>query len=197
MFTGIIDATGKVVRVEREQNNVHYTIESPVSKELKIDQSVSHSGACLTVVQQTGDTHTVTAVAETLKRTNLGAWAPGTLINLERCLPMNGRLDGHIVQGHVDTVGTCVDIQEQGGSWRCTFRYEPTALHLLVDKGSVCINGISLTVVEPHDDLFSVAIIPYTWEHTNFHTLRAGDQVNLEFDVIGKYIGAYMERLKG
>lgn len=192
MFTGIIETLGTVRTVAREQSNVHFTIESPISGELSIDQSVSHNGVCLTVVALGEGAHTVTAVAETLARTNLGDWKAGALVNLERCLPMGGRLDGHIVQGHVDTTATCIEVLETGGSWRFTFRYQPSPEHLLVDKGSICINGVSLTVVEPEQDVFSVAIIPYTWEHTNFKTLRAGDSVNLEFDVIGKYVTRYM-----
>ncbi|MCC6462843.1 MAG: riboflavin synthase, partial [Saprospiraceae bacterium] len=178
--------------------NVHFTVESPISGELKVDQSVSHNGACLTVVA-TGrqpDFHVVTAVQETLLRTNLGAWQEGTLVNLERCLPVGGRLDGHMVQGHVDTLAQCIEVLETGGSWRYTFRYSPSPEHLLVDKGSVCLNGVSLTVVEPRQDLFSVAIIPYTWEHTNFQRLQAGDTVNIEFDVIGKYISRYLSLYK-
>ncbi len=196
MFTGIIESIGKVAAVEKDRSNVHFTIENPMAHELKIDQSVSHNGACLTVVEVGGGWHRVTAIAETLSRTNLGKWEVGTLVNLERCLPMNGRLDGHIVQGHVDDVAECVEVAETGGSWRYTFRYRPTPEHLLVDKGSVCLNGVSLTVVEPHDDLFSVAIIPYTWEHTNFKTLRAGDTVNVEFDILGKYISRYLALYK-
>lgn len=192
MFTGIIEALGTVHAVERDRSNVHFTLESPISNELKVDQSVSHNGVCLTVVAVADGRHVVTAVEETLRRTNLGAWQAGTLVNLERCLPIGGRLDGHLVQGHVDTVATCAEVLETGGSWRFTFRYQPSPEHILVDKGSVCLNGVSLTVVEPHDDLFSVAIIPYTWEHTNFKTLRPGDGVNIEFDVIGKYIARYL-----
>jgi riboflavin synthase len=208
MFTGIIESIGTVKAIEPDRSNVHFTIESLISHELKIDQSVSHNGVCLTVVglehqqskisnpQSSIYAHKVTAVEETLRRTNLGKLEIGNLINLERCLPMNGRLDGHIVQGHVDDTATCVEVSETGGSWRCTFRYRPTPEHLLVDKGSVCINGVSLTVVEPHDDLFSVAIIPYTWEHTNFKTLREGDAVNVEFDILGKYISRYLALYK-
>lgn len=188
MFTGIIEALGKVQRVEKDRENVHFTIESPISGELKIDQSVSHNGVCLTVVGLSEGAHTVTAVAETLLRTNLGAWQPGTLVNLERCLQLGARLDGHLVQGHVDALAECLEVAETGGSWRFTFRCPAGQESLLVDKGSVCLNGVSLTVVEPIGDRFSVAIIPYTWEHTNFKTLRAGDTVNIEFDIIGKYI---------
>lgn len=196
MFTGIIESLGTVKAVEKDRSNMHFTIESPISQELKIDQSVSHNGVCLTVVGLDDGWHRVTAVGETLRRSNLGKWEVGTLVNLERCLPMNGRLDGHIVQGHVDDVAECVEVVETGGSWRFTFRYRPSPEHLLVDKGSVCLNGVSLTVVEPRDDLFSVAIIPYTWEHTNFKTLRAGGSVNVEFDILGKYISRYLALYK-
>lgn len=192
MFTGIIESLGKVKSIEKDRLNVHFTIESALSGELKIDQSVSHDGVCLTVVALADGCHTVTAVDETLRRSNLGAWAVGKKVNLERCMPMGGRLDGHIVQGHVDTTGRVVEVLETGGSWRYTFQYQPTPEHLLVDKGSICINGVSLTVVEPAGDLFSVAIIPYTWEHTNFQDLQAGDAVNLEFDIIGKYIARHL-----
>jgi riboflavin synthase len=194
MFTGIIETLGEVVQVAQDRTNVHFTVASPISNELKIDQSVSHNGACLTVVEilQFGPhqrwAHKVTAIDETLRRTNAHNWQAGTLLNLERCMPMGGRLDGHIVQGHVDAVATCVSVEDLSGSWRYTFRYQPTPEHLLVDKGSVCINGVSLTVVEPHDDLFSVAIIPYTWEHTNFQQIQPEQPVNIEFDIIGKYI---------
>ena len=190
MFTGIIEALGRVKEIEKDQSNVHFTVESAISAALKVDQSLSHDGVCLTVVAVENDCHRVTAIDETLRRSSLGVWAPGSLINLERCLPMGGRLDGHLVQGHVDDVAECVAVTETAGSWRCTFRYRPTAEHLLVDKGSVCINGVSLTVVEPRDDLFSVAIIPYTWENTNFKQLRPGIKVNIEFDIIGKYVAA-------
>ena len=198
MFTGIIEALGTVRHIEKDRSNVHFTVESPISSELKVDQSLSHNGACLTVVA-TGrqpDFHVVTAVQETLLRTNLGSWQEGTLVNLERCLPLGGRLDGHMVQGHVDALAHCIEVLETGGSWRYTFRYQPSPEHLLVDKGSVCLNGVSLTVVEPRQDLFSVAIIPYTWEYTNFQRLQAGDSVNIEFDVIGKYISRYLSLYK-
>jgi riboflavin synthase len=192
MFTGIIESLGKVNAIEKDRSNVHFTVESPISHELKIDQSVSHNGVCLTVVGLGDGWHRVTAVEETLRRSNLGKLEIGNWINLERCLPMNGRLDGHIVQGHVDDVAECVEITETGGSWRYTFRYRPSPEHLLVDKGSICLNGVSLTVVEPREDLFSVAIIPYTWEHTDFKTLQVGDTVNVEFDIIGKYIARHL-----
>ncbi len=188
MFTGIIETLGTVQTVERQGQNRVFSVESPLSGHLKIDQSLAHDGVCLTVVGIGDGTHTVVAVAETLARSTLGAWQPGTRVNLERCLAVGGRLDGHLVQGHVDAVGTCLSIQEMGGSWQITFAYPPEQGNLLVDKGSVCLNGVSLTVVGPTAEQFSVAVIPYTWEHTNFHALRPGDQVNLEFDIIGKYI---------
>jgi riboflavin synthase len=190
MFTGIIEALGKIKNIEVDRSNVHFTIESTISQELKIDQSVGHDGVCLTVVAVDENSHRVTAIAETLNRTNLGTWQVGTLINLERCLPFGGRLDGHLVQGHVDDVAECVAVEDRAGSWVCTFRYHPALERLLVDKGSVCINGVSLTVVTPETDLFQVAIIPYTWEHTNFQQLRPGSGVNIEFDIIGKYVAA-------
>ncbi len=192
MFTGIIEALGKVVAMERAGTNVHITIESPISHELKVDQSVAHDGVCLTVVGCDAHTHTVTAIEETLQRTAIGLWAPGRLVNLERAMPANGRLDGHIVQGHVDATGICTGIESRHGSHYVHFEYEPRPEHLLVDKGSICINGVSLTVVSPEDNRFSVAIIPYTWQHTNFHQLREGERVHLEFDIIGKYIARHL-----
>lgn len=191
MFTGIIEALGRVTDIQHEGNNVHFTIHSAISKELKIDQSVSHNGVCLTVVALGEDTHTVTAIAETIKRSNLGELSVGSPVNLERSMRSDGRLDGHIVQGHVDATGICEAVEEAGGSWYYRFKYQPSEEHLLVDKGSVSINGVSLTVVDPVNDLFSVAIIPYTYEHTNFKVLQPGHSVNLEFDVLGKYIAKY------
>lgn len=197
MFTGIVESLGRISALEKDRSNVHFTVESPLAGELKIDQSVCHDGVCLTVVA-VGDTwHRVTAVEETLRRSNLGQWREGGLVNLERCLPLGGRLDGHLVQGHVDTTGTVAEILEEGGSWLFTFRFEPAPERLLVDKGSISVNGVSLTVVKPQLDSFSVAIIPYTWEHTNFHRLKVGHTVNLEFDIIGKYIGRYMALYRG
>lgn len=193
MFTGIIEALGTIENIEIEGTNYHFTINSPISKELKIDQSVSHNGVCLTVVACDEQSHTVTAIKETLDRTSLGNWAKGQKVNLERAMKADARLDGHFVQGHVDTVGKCVEIQEVDGSWYFKFEYEPTEEHLLVDKGSICINGVSLTVVSPEDKYFSVAIIPYTYEHTIFHQMNVGDTINLEFDVIGKYIAKYVQ----
>lgn len=197
MFTGIIEAMGTVRRIAREGGNVHFTIESPISGELKIDQSIAHSGVCLTVVSLEAGAHTVTAVEETLNRTNLGGLQPGSLVNLERAMMAGSRLDGHIVQGHVDATATCIAVDERDGSWYYRFRYLPSEEHLLVDKGSVSVNGVSLTVVEPREDVFSVAIIPYTYEHTNFRDIKAGDTVNLEFDIIGKYIARYVKLYGG
>lgn len=191
MFTGIIEASGEVQKIRKEGTNVHFTIASPVSEALKIDQSVAHNGTCLTVVELGEGTHTVTAIEETLKRTNLGEWSEGSNVNLERAMKADARLDGHMVQGHVDATAVCTEVEVRDGSWYFRFKYQPTDEHLLVDKGSICINGVSLTVVEPVEDRFSVAIIPYTFEHTNFKDLKAGDQVNLEFDIIGKYIARY------
>lgn len=191
MFTGIIESLGTIKNIRTEGSNIHFTIASAISHELKIDQSVSHNGVCLTVVALEDGAHTVTAIQETLNRSNLGALKNGSLVNLERAMLANARLDGHLVQGHVDTTAECVEIETLEGSWYYRFRYTPTEAHLLVDKGSICINGVSLTVVEPQDDLFSVAIIPYTFEHTTFKTLQTGHHVNLEFDIIGKYIARY------
>ncbi len=188
MFTGIIEAGGELIAVERDGSNLHFTLKSPISKELKIDQSLAHDGVCLTVVNQEGDTHVVTAIDETLRRTALSEWKPGRLVNLERAMQLGARLDGHIVQGHVDDVGVCTAVEPQDGSWLFSFSFNPRHAGLLVPKGSVCINGVSLTVVEPTKDTFQVAIIPYTYEHTNFGQLQPGMKVNLEFDILGKYI---------
>ena len=192
MFTGIIETTGRVTGIEKEGTNVHFTLESTIGKELKIDQSLAHDGVCLTVVALDDNRHTVTAVEETLLRSNLGQWKTGSRVNLERAMASNGRLDGHIVQGHVDATGLCTKVEELDGSWYFHFEYEPSPEHLLVDKGSVCINGVSLTVVAPSENRFKVAIIPYTFEQTNFQQIRPGDRVNLEFDIIGKYISRYL-----
>lgn len=186
MFTGIIEQLGVVKNIRKEGGNIHFTINSPFTHELKIDQSVAHNGCCLTVVEISGDEYVVTAIQETLDKTNLGTWEVGTKVNLERCMQMNGRLDGHIVQGHVDTVGTCSEIEDQNGSWKYTFTYDSEMV--TVEKGSITVNGTSLTVVDSEKGKFSVCIIPYTFEHTNFHTLKVGDKVNLEFDIIGKYV---------
>lgn len=193
MFTGIIESLGKVEEVMRDKSNHHFGISSSVSHELKVDQSVSHNGVCLTVTRVEGNMHWVTAISETLDKTNLGTWQPGTLVNIERCLQMGGRLDGHIVQGHADGTGECTDIRDREGSWEFEFSFDRNFAHLLVPKGSVCINGVSLTVNQPSKDRFYVAIIPYTFENTNFKTLKKADRVNLEFDIIGKYLARYRE----
>ena len=195
MFTGIIESLGKVKDIRQEGTNYHFTITSSLAKEFKIDQSVSHNGVCLTVVELGEDWYIVTAIEETLLRSNIGDLKVGDSVNLERAMLANARLDGHMVQGHVDTTGTCVSVKEADGSWYYTFEYDANPLHILVDKGSVCVNGVSLTVVEPTDNRFSVAIIPFTHEHTNFHTFKPGDRINLEFDILGKYIAKYMERV--
>lgn len=190
MFTGIIEQLGVVKTIRTEAENIHFTIAAPITSELKIDQSVAHNGCCLTVVEITSDEYVVTAIQETLDKTNLGTWKVGTKVNLERCMQMNGRLDGHIVQGHVDTTASCIDIEDQQGSWKYTFHYSGEMV--TVEKGSITINGTSLTVVDSKDNEFSVCIIPYTYEFTNFHELKVGDTVNLEFDIIGKYVAKLM-----
>jgi riboflavin synthase len=192
MFTGIIEALGTVETIEKEGSNVHFTFSSPISNALKIDQSISHNGVCLTVVKQPEGQHTVTAIQETLDKSNLGQLVVGDTVNLERAMIAGSRLDGHMVQGHVDTTGECIKVETLDGSWYFHFRYQVTPEHLLVDKGSVCINGVSLTVVQATEDQFSVAIIPYTYEHTTFKDIKVGSLINLEFDVIGKYIAKYM-----
>ncbi|HRD82641.1 MAG TPA: riboflavin synthase [Saprospiraceae bacterium] len=197
MFTGIIETAGRVVAMQQEGSNVHFTIASDISSQLKVDQSLAHNGVCLTVTALGEGTHTVTAIEETLQRSNLGRLRPGDALNLERAMRSDGRLDGHIVQGHVDTTGICTGVEELEGSWYFHFEYAPNPDHLLVDKGSVCVNGVSLTVVNPTEKTFSVAIIPYTYEHTNFKAIRPGDTVNLEFDVIGKYIARYVRLYMG
>jgi riboflavin synthase len=193
MFTGIIESTGKIKSIAKEGSNVHLYVQSTLSNELKIDQSIAHNGMCLTVVEVGADWHKVTAIEETLQRSNLGDLKTGDLVNLERAMAAGSRLDGHIVQGHVDQTATCIKVKEADGSWIFTFSLPENRSHLLVDKGSICINGVSLTVVSPTKDQFSVAIIPYTWEHTTFKTLKEGDTVNLEYDILGKYIARYME----
>lgn len=192
MFTGIIECTGEIISAEREMDNVHYRIASPVSHELKIDQSVSHNGVCLTVTSVEGNTHTVTAIKETINKTNLGNWKEGVKVNLERCLKADGRFDGHIVQGHVDGIAECTGRVDENGSWRFTFRHGNEGI--TVEKGSICVNGTSLTVVDSKANEFSVAIIPYTMENTVFGTLQIGDIVNLEFDIVGKYIAALLKQ---
>ncbi|MBY0425525.1 MAG: riboflavin synthase [Cytophagales bacterium] len=191
MFTGIIEAIGIVTNIESDRTNKIFTIASPISNELKIDQSVSHHGVCLTVTNVEKGSHTVCAIHETLSITNLGQLEIGSPVNLERCLTFNGRIDGHIVQGHVDQTGECVLAESANGSWVFGFEYDPSKQNITVSKGSICINGVSLTVVESHKGYFSVAIIPYTYENTTFSDLKKGSLVNLEFDIIGKYISKF------
>ncbi|MBT4825227.1 MAG: riboflavin synthase [Bacteroidetes bacterium] len=188
MFTGIIEAFGKVVDLKKDQENLHISLESSLTQELKIDQSLAHNGVCLTVVNTATDQYTVTAIQETLEKSNLGSIKMGHLINLERAMMMNSRLDGHIVQGHVDQIGYCTGVDFREGSWFFDFEYDQNQNNITIEKGSICVNGVSLTVVNSGQNQFSVAIIPYTYEHTNFHQIQKGDTVNLEFDMIGKYI---------
>jgi riboflavin synthase len=192
MFTGIIEELAQVMDIQKEQDNLHLTLQSNITSELKIDQSVAHNGVCLTVVKIEGDLYTVTAIKETLLKSNIGDLNVNDKVNIERSMVMNGRIDGHIVQGHVDQTATCSSIQEENGSWKYTFEYDSSQGNLTVSKGSVTINGVSLTVVDSQPGLVSVAIIPYTIEHTNFHTFKVGSKVNLEFDIIGKYVATYM-----
>lgn len=188
MFTGIIETLGTVQQLQKEGENLHITIACPLSQELKIDQSVAHNGVCLTVVALEEGAYTVTAIAETLEKTNLGRLRVGDQVNLERAMVMGSRLDGHIVQGHVDQVGTCTAVEERDGSWFFSFKYNASKGNTTIEKGSITIDGTSLTVVDSGTDSFSVAIIPYTYEHTCFNTYQVGTVVNLEFDVIGKYV---------
>ena len=188
MFTGIIEAYGKVVYLEKEQENLNLSLESNLTQELKIDQSVAHNGICLTVIEIKGNQYTVTAIQETLEKSNLGRIKIGDFINLERAIMINSRLDGHIVQGHVDQIGFCTGVNFREGSWFFDFEYDQNQKNITVEKGSICVNGVSLTVVNSGLNHFSVAIIPYTYEHTNFRLIQKGDTVNLEFDIIGKYI---------
>ena len=188
MFTGIIETLGTLVEVKKDQENLHLTVQSALTPELKIDQSVAHNGVCLTVVSKTDSTYTVTAIQETCLKTNIESWAVGDAINLERAMLLGARLDGHIVQGHVDQTGICTEIREADGSWYYSFEYDPTLHNITIEKGSITVNGVSLTVVNSKENAFSVAIIPYTYAHTNFHAFQVGAKVNLEFDVIGKYV---------
>jgi riboflavin synthase len=188
MFTGIIEAFGSILSVERKGTNSIFKIASPLSNELKVDQSVSHNGVCLTVENVKGGVHQVTAIEETLKKTNLGLWDAGTLVNLERCMMLNGRIDGHIVQGHVDATAVCVEKKDTGGSWEFRFRFAEEFAPLVIEKGSVTLNGISLTIFNVEASSFSVAIIPYTYAHTNIQQVQEGSTVNIEFDMIGKYV---------
>lgn len=188
MFTGIIETLGRITSLEKEGENIHVSVQSTITNELKIDQSVAHNGVCLTVVAINNDTYTVTAIKETIEKTNLGEWQVNDMINLERAMKLGDRLDGHIVQGHVDQIAICKNIEEVDGSWYFTFEYDRSLNNITIEKGSITVNGTSLTVVNSKINEFSVAIIPYTYEHTNFHTFKIGTKVNLEFDVIGKYV---------
>lgn len=192
MFTGIIETVGTVEEITHEGSNTHFGISSSISHELKIDQSVSHNGVCLTVTKIEGNKYWVTAIKETLAKSNLGDWKVGSKVNLERCMLNNGRFDGHIVQGHIDQTGKCTAIKEETGSWVFDFEYDPSIGNVTVEKGSIAINGVSLTCFNSRENGFSVAIIPYTYEHTNFHQSKVGDTVNLEFDIIGKYVKKLM-----
>jgi riboflavin synthase len=194
MFTGIIETLGKIIELKHDKGNLHITVESSISSELKIDQSVAHNGVCLTVVALADGRHTVTAIEETLNKTSLGYLKTGDPVNLERCMQMNARLDGHIVQGHVDQTAVCTHFKETDGSWEYTFEYDTSPGNVTVEKGSICVNGISLTVVNSKANSFSVAIIPYTFEHTNLKNVCEESVVNLEFDIIGKYIARLMQR---
>jgi len=188
MFTGIIETLGTIKEIRKEEENLHITVTSSITNELKIDQSVSHNGVCLTVVAISGDDFTVTAIKESIDKTNIGDWKIGNAVNLERAMKLGDRLDGHIVQGHVDQTGICKSIEENGGSWYYTFEYNADLNNITIEKGSITVNGVSLTVVNSQKNEFSVAIIPYTHEHTNFRNFKIGTKINLEFDVIGKYV---------
>lgn len=188
MFTGIIETLGTVENIQKENDNLHITLSSSITKELKIDQSVSHNGICLTVVNIKDDSYTVTAIKETIDKTNLGTWKVGEIVNLERAMKLGDRLDGHIVQGHVDQTGICKKIEDANGSIYFTFEYNKTQNNITIEKGSITVNGVSLTVVNSKENEFSVAIIPYTLEHTNFKNFAVGTKINLEFDVVGKYV---------
>jgi riboflavin synthase len=188
MFTGIIETLGKVTEIRKDRDNLHITVDSTITNELKIDQSVSHNGICLTVVNTQDSLYTVTAIAETIQKTNIGGWKTGDIVNLERGMKLSDRLDGHIVQGHVDQTGNCIAIEEANGSWNYTFEYDEKLNNITIEKGSITVNGVSLTVVNSKKNQFSVSIIPYTFENTNFKDFKVGTKINLEFDVIGKYV---------
>lgn len=195
MFTGIIETMGTITRIKREGGNVHYSLLSKITHELKIDQSLAHNGVCLTVVAVDGHEYTVTAIQETLDKTALKQWVVGDKINLERAMRLGDRLDGHLVQGHVDEVATCTSVEDQNGSWLYRFSYNKDSKNITIEKGSICVNGTSLTVVGSTSNTFGVAIIPYTYEHTVFHQLQIGDLVNIEFDMVGKYIAKMKQQL--
>jgi len=196
MFSGIVESIGKVVKIEKDKSNIHFTIKTPIAKELKIDQSMAHDGVCLTVVNvdNVNNTYVVTAIQETLDKTNLYTWDVGYEVNLERSLKFDGRFDGHIVQGHVDQTAECIKVEEHDGSWKLFFKYDADKRNITVDKGSIAVNGVSLTVVDSEKGMFSVAIIPYTYEVTNFHNFKQGTIINIEFDVFGKYVAKLIEQ---
>lgn len=195
MFTGIVEGMARVAAIERDKGNIHFTLETPIARELKVDQSMSHDGTCLTVVKVNPEKsqYVVTAVQETLDKTNLGSWTLGYEVNLERSMKMDGRFDGHIVQGHVDQTAVCRSVEETGGSWKFVFEYDPSKGNITVEKGSISVNGVSLTVVDSEADHFSVAIIPFTYEVTNFKNFQPGTIVNIEFDVFGKYVAKLLK----
>jgi len=197
MFTGIVERLGEVVNISEDNTNKDFTIKVNIAEELYIDQSIAHNGVCLTIVSIEEDEYVVTAIKETLDRSNLGKLVKGDFVNIERAMQGHTRMDGHIVQGHVDDTATCIDVQDVEGSWYYTFKIDPGKSTMVVDKGSVCINGVSLTVVDPVEDTFKVAIIPYTYEHTNFKNLQPGSTVNIEWDIIGKYVVKYLEKIHG
>jgi len=194
MFTGIVESLGKIENIEKENGNIHFYLSCSFTSELKIDQSLAHNGVCLTVVDIKNNIYKVTAIQETLDKTNLQFWTVGDLVNLERCMPANGRFDGHIVQGHVDQTGVCDKVEDQNGSWKFWFSYDASKNNLTVEKGSICVNGTSLTVVDSDKGTFSVCIIPYTFENTVFKVIKAGTIVNLEFDIVGKYIAKMLSK---
>ena len=194
MFTGIIEELGEVVELQQEKDNLHITVKSKISSELKIDQSLAHNGVCLTVVGLGDETHTITAISETLEKSSLGKLQIGSKLNLERATKIGSRLDGHIVQGHVDQIGTCTRVEELEGSWVFSFAYHSTYNNITIEKGSITVNGVSLTVVNSKENAFSVAIIPYTFDNTNFHQIKPQSTVNLEFDVIGKYVARLLQK---
>jgi len=193
MFTGIIESTGKIISIEKKGTNASFWIESALSRDLKVDQSLSHDGVCLTVEVTDGYKHRVTAIEETFKKTNLSGWSEGKLVNLERCMIMNGRLDGHIVQGHVDCTATCIDYRVLEGSWEYRFEFPISFGHLVIEKGSIAVNGTSLTCFNADKNHFSIAVIPYTFEHTSIHQVQIGSLVNIEFDILGKYVQRWMQ----
>lgn len=194
MFTGIIEGLGEIVAIRKEGENVHFSIKSSFSNELRVDQSLAHNGVCLTIVEKKDTVYTVTAIKETLEKSSLGALQIGSKVNLERAMLANGRFDGHVVQGHVDQTAFCTIVTEEGGSWMYTFKYESNYHNITVEKGSITVNGVSLTVVNSKENQFSVCIIPFTKEHTTFNTLKEGDKVNLEFDIIGKYVARLLQK---